>query len=306
MLRYLPGPVRGILSFLLYVLNTIFWCTPLFFVTFLKLIIPVNRWQRVCRVVLIGIANNWIAVNIFNHWFFNRTTWDVTGLEDLKRYERYMILANHQTWVDILVLQKIFHRKIPFLKFFIKKELIWLPVLGQAWWAMDFPFMKRYSRAFLAKNPHLKGKDLETTRKACEKFKTIPVSIMNFVEGTRFTPKKHRAQESPHTNLLKPKAGGTAFVFHAMGEQIHRILDVTIAYPEGSVNFWSFLCGKVKKIQVRVKAYPLNKELLGDYFNDPEYRERFHQWLNGLWEEKDRQLENLLYSRALPSGNTSQ
>jgi 1-acyl-sn-glycerol-3-phosphate acyltransferase len=302
MLRYLPGPVRGSLSFLLYVINTIFWTTPLFITAFLKLIIPLKRWRKFCNIVLNGIANNWIAVNNFNQWFTNKIEWDVTGLEDLKRNEWYMVLSNHQSWVDILVLQKIFYRKIPFLKFFIKKELIWVPILGLAWWALDFPFMKRYSSAFLKKNPHLKGKDLETTQKACEKFKTIPMSVMNFVEGTRFTPAKHRKQGSPHMNLLKPRAGGTAFVFQAMGEQIHRIIDVTIAYPGGAKGFWQFLCGKVHEIKVRVTSYPVSNELLGDYFNDDDFRERFQEWLNTLWEEKDRQIEDLLHSRAVQAG----
>jgi 1-acyl-sn-glycerol-3-phosphate acyltransferase len=304
MVRYLPGPVRGGLSFLLYIANSVFWIPPLLIVAFLKFIIPIQAWRKCCNIILTRIANNWIAVNNFNHWLLNTIRWDVAGLDNLSRDEWYLVLSNHQSWVDILVLQKIFYRKIPFLKFFIKKELIWVPLLGLAWWALDFPFMKRYSSAFIEKNPHLKGKDMETTRKACEKFKTIPVSIMNFVEGTRFTEEKHRKQQSPHKNLLKPKAGGTAFVFQAMGEQIHRIVDVTIAYPGGAKTFWQFLCGKVSDITVRVKSFPVDKDLLGDYFNDLEYREQFQEWLNALWEEKDRQIEVLLSSRALLSPET--
>jgi 1-acyl-sn-glycerol-3-phosphate acyltransferase len=213
-----------------------------------------------------------------------------------------MVLSNHQSWVDILVLQRIFHRKIPFLKFFLKKELIWVPIIGLAWWALDFPFMKRYSQAFLEKHPHLKGKDLETTKKACEKFKTIPVSVMNFAEGTRFMAAKHKLQQSPYKNLLLPKAGGMAFVFQAMGEQLHRIVDVTIAYPGGAKSFWQFLCGKVDEVKVRVRTYPLSGELLGDYFNDSEYRERFQKWLNELWAEKDRQIERMLRSKTVAVG----
>jgi len=305
MLQFLPGPIRATLSLTLYALNTFFWTPMLFIIAFLKLIIPVQRWRKMCNVLLTGIANNWIAVNNFNHWLTNKIRWDVSGIDDLKRHEWYMVLSNHQSWVDILVLQKIFYRKIPFLKFFIKKELIWVPLLGLAWWALDFPFMKRYSAAFVKKHPHLKGKDMETTRKACEKFKTIPVSIMNFAEGTRFTAEKHRKQESHHKNLLRPRAGGTAFVFQVMGEQIYRILDVTIAYPGGAKSFWQFLCGKVSEVTVRVKSYPVHKDLLGDYFNDQQYRERIQAWLNARWEEKDGQLERLLSARALPSTGMS-
>jgi 1-acyl-sn-glycerol-3-phosphate acyltransferase len=289
----LPGPVRGLLSLLLYAANTVFWTLPLFAVAFLKFIIPIRGWRRLCTKILNAIAENWITINNLNHRLTKKIQWDVSGIDGLDRNEWYMVLSNHQSWVDILVLQKIFNRKIPFLKFFIKKELIWVPLLGLAWWALDFPFMKRYSPQFLKKRPWLKGKDLETTRKACEKFKNMPVSIMNFVEGTRFTFEKHKKQQSPHKNLLRPKAGGTAFVFQAMGEQLHRILDVTIVYPNGVKTFWHFLCGRVNEISVRVRSLPIDKDLFGDYFNDAEFRERFQEWLNRLWVEKDRQIEPL-------------
>jgi len=166
MVRSFLGFVRGVVSLLIYVINTIFGVTQLFFVAFLKLVIPLRGWRKFCNILLSKIANNWIAVNNFNQSCTGKIRWDVVGLEGLKRNEWYMVLSNHQSWVDILVLQRIFHRKIPFLKFFIKKELIWVPLLGLAWWALDFPFMKRYSRAVLERYPHLKGKDLETTRKA--------------------------------------------------------------------------------------------------------------------------------------------
>lgn len=302
MFRYLLGVVRGVVSLLLYVINTVFWVTLILIIASFKLVIPLRPWRKFCSILLNGIANNWIAINNFNQRCTSHIRWDVAGLENLKRNEWYMVLSNHQSWVDILVLQRVFYRKVPFLKFFLKKELIWVPFLGLAWWALDFPFMKRYSQAFLKKHPNLKGKDLETTRKACEKFKTIPVSVMNFVEGTRFLPKKHKLQRSPYKNLLRPKAGGMAFVFQAMGEQLHSIVDVTIAYPEGAKSFWQFLCGRVGEIKVSVKSYPLSRELLGDYFNDSEYRERFHEWLNTLWEEKDRQIERMLHSKTIAAG----
>ena len=220
--------VRGSLSLLFYTLNTVFWCLPLFILVVAKALVPIEPWRRGCSRILNAIAENWIGINGLNQKLTSHTRWDIQGTEALKRSDWYLVLSNHQSWVDILVLQRIFNRKIPFLKFFIKKELFWFPILGQAWWALDFPFIKRYSRDFLLKNPHLKGKDLEITRNACKKFKKIPVSIMNFVEGTRFTSEKHSRQNAPYRHLLRPKAGGIAFVLGAMGDQIHRILDVTI------------------------------------------------------------------------------
>ena len=291
-----PGAVRGSLSLILYILNTVFWCIPLFVVAAAKAAVPVEAWMRKCNRMLNAIAENWIWVNNQNQKLVGNTRWDIQGLENLDRSEWYLVLANHQSWVDIVVLQRIFHRKIPFLKFFSKKELLWIPILGQAWWAMDFPFVKRYTKSYLQKKPHLKGKDMEITRKACKKFKKIPISIMNFVEGTRFTDAKHRRQQSPYDHLLRPKAGGIAFVLGSMGKQIHRVLDVTIVYPEGLSSFWALLSGKIRKIKVRVRSLPVSPELFGDYVNDRHFRTGLQHWLNNIWEEKNRSIEEMMTS----------
>ena len=302
MVQALPGAVRGCLSLVLYVINTVFWCIPLFVLVAAKALVPSKSWMRRCNRMLNAIAENWIWVNNQNQKLVGNTGWDVQGMEAMERSMWYLVLANHQSWVDILVLQRIFHRKIPFLKFFIKKELLWLPILGQAWWAMDFPFVKRHTKSDLQKKPHLKGKDLEITRKACQKFKTNPISIMNFVEGTRFTNEKHRRQQSPYSHLLKPKAGGIALVLSSMGEQIQRVLDVTIVYPDGATNFWAFLCGKIRKIEVRVRTLPVSAELLGDYTNDWRFRAGLQRWLNNIWTEKNRTIEEIMTSGTVLPG----
>ena len=291
MLHFLPRPITGTLSLLLYILNTLFWFVPVLLLALLKLP-PITRWQSWMTYLLDACAVAWISVNNFTTRLFTRIRWHVSGLEKLSRKDWYLVLANHQSWADILVLQKVFNRKIPFIKFFLKKELIYVPFLGICWWALDFPFMKRYSKAFLQRNPHLQGKDIETTRKACRKFRFKPAAIMNFVEGTRFTRDKHDKQQSPYHNLLKPKAGGAAFVLGALGEQLHKILDITIYYPKGIPTFWDYISGKVRDITVQIKVLPITPELLGDY-NDNQYRERFQQWINQLWQQKDLQLSKL-------------
>ena len=146
----------------------------------------------------------------------------------------------------------------------------------------------------LKRKPHLRGKDLEITRKACRKFREIPVSIMNFTEGTRFTHDKHRRQKSPYGHLLRPRSGGIAFVLNAMGEQMTSILDVTIVYPQGTPSFWDMLCGRLKEVIVRVREIPVTDQLQGDYFNDEAYRAWFQNWLNRLWLEKDARIAAIL------------
>jgi len=293
MFSFLPGAVRGVFSILFYTANTFFWCIPLYTVSILKLFIPLPAFRRLCNRVLIRISFAWIWCNNFNQDLFHKLDIVVQGAEGLKPDDWYLVISNHQSWVDILILQRIFYRKIPFLKFFLKKELIWVPVLGLAWWALDFPFMKRYSGAFLKKNPHLKGKDIEITRKACKKFSETPVSVMNFLEGTRFTSHKHQSQQSPYARLLKPKAGGIAFVLAAMGDYLNSIVNVTIAYPPGPKSFWDFLCGRVIRVRVHVEVLPITDLLIGDYFEDENFRDRFQVWVNDLWEAKDQRVADL-------------
>lgn len=295
-LTVLAGQIRGALSLMIYGVNTVFWCSLLLGLALAKALAPVKSWRRAISRALNAIAENWIWVNNLNQTLTGNIRWDIRGVDALKRSDWYLVLSNHQSWVDILVLQRIFNRKIPFLKFFIKKELFWFPFLGQAWWALDFPFIKRYKKSFLKKKPHLKGKDLEITRKACEKFKKIPVSVMNFVEGTRFTKEKHHRQRSPYTHLLKPKAGGIAFVLGSMGDQIHRILDVTIVYPYKRKSFWALLCGNIREIKVRVRSISIESELQGDYVNDASFRIRLQRWLNDLWYEKDQEIIKIMTS----------
>ena len=141
----------------------------------------------------------------------------------------------------------------------------------------------------------MRGKDQATTRKACEKFALIPTSVMNFLEGTRFTPAKHLRQQSPYQHLLKPKAGGMALALNAMGDKFQAILDVTIVYPDGAPDFWQVLTGRLKRIIVRVRALPLPQHLVqGDYAGDPTVREAYQQWVQQMWLEKDALIETLL------------
>ncbi len=293
MLSFLPGKVKGIITVILFSFNTVFWVSLLLLVSAFRIMIPLKFWYRLTSKISIFIANSWITGNNLTIALFQKIDWDIEFIGDMKMNDWYLVLSNHQTWVDIVVLQKVLMYKIPFLKFFLKKELIWVPVLGPAWWSLEFPFMKRYSKEFLAKNPHLKWKDIESTKKACEKYKTMPISIMNFMEGTRFTESKHKSQQSPYTNLLKPKAGGISLVMNSMGDLLQKIADVTIYYPEGPKTFWEFLCGKTTKIVVKVNIIPITDEIRGDYVNDPEFSKKFQLWLNNFWAKKDKYLTEL-------------
>ncbi|MCP3898580.1 MAG: acyltransferase [Desulfobacteraceae bacterium] len=294
MLSFLPSYVKGCCSFLLYTINSILLCLPLFLVAGIKFFVRIPFVTDCCAQILVFIASLWISINSIIIHLFNKVSFDVRGLQKLEKKQWYLVLSNHQSWVDILVLQKVLNKKVPMLKFFLKKELIWIPFLGLAWWALDFPFMKRYSRKFIMENPHLKGEDFEKTKKACEKFKASPVSIMNFVEGTRFTQEKKELSKSKFKNLLQPKAGGVAFVLGSMDEILHKIINVTIVYPSNSPTLWNFMSGKTKRVIVDLDVIPVSDALAGDFFNDNVFKDSFYNWLNNLWEEKDKKIEKLL------------
>ena len=301
MLNFLPRPLVGVIATLLMALNALFWVPILLLVSVVKLVIPLKQARLAIDPVLLRIAEAWISGNSAWMALTQRTVWDVQGLEGLNPRSWYLVNCNHQSWVDILVLQHLFNRRIPLLKFFLKQQLIWVPVMGLAWWALEFPFMRRHSEEFLKKHPEMRGKDQETTRKACEKYALIPTSVMNFLEGTRFTAAKHQRQNSPYKHLLKPKAGGIALALNAMGDKFQAILDVTIVYPHGAPDFWQFLTGNVQRITVRVRTLPVPRELAqGDYAGNPAVREAYQQWVHQMWLDKDAQIESLIANKTAP------
>lgn len=300
MLNFLPPPLIGIICSIFLFLNVVFWCSLLFLLAPIKAIMPFKSARDILGHLIHKIAEMWISVNSNLIALAQKITWDVEGIDDLNYNGWYLVNSNHQSWVDIVVLQRLLNRRIPLLKFFLKQELIRVPIMGMAWWALDFPFMKRYSKSFLEKNPHMKGKDLETTQKACEKFATMPTSVMNFLEGTRFSEQKHQQQQSPYRHLLKPKAGGIAFVLNAMGQQFDALLNVTIYYPQGTPTLWDLLCGRITKIVVRMDKIEIPSRFLqGNYQDDEEFRQEFQDWVSQMWNKKDEQLAELAKPAAI-------
>lgn len=286
--------LTGILTTTLLLLNTLVMIGPLLAFALLKLVLP-GRGRDYASAGVMWMAESWSEIDKAIFALCIPTLWDVRGVDTLRQDTSYLCISNHQTWVDIPALIESLNRRVPFFKFFLKKELIWVPLLGLAWWGLDYPFMKRYSKAFLAKHPELAGQDLKITREACELFKRQPVTVVNYLEGTRFTPAKHAQQQSPYRHLLKPKAGGVAFVLAALGEQLDALLDVTIVYPGNKApGFWDLLNGSISRVIIDIRVRELDPALCaGDYENDPVFRQTVQGWVNQLWVEKDQRIEEL-------------
>ncbi|MBT1538973.1 acyltransferase [Ralstonia solanacearum] len=298
-MRALSAFTLGVLSLTLLALNTLFWSVPLFLLATLKLLVPIPAVRRRLTPVLNRIATAWISCNDAWIGLLQRQPWSVDGAGGLHRGGWYLVVCNHRSWVDIFVLQRVLNLRIPLLKFFLKQQLIYVPVIGLAWWALDFPFMRRHSRTALRKRPELRDQDLDTTRRACAKFASVPTSVMNFAEGTRYTAGKHRSQASPYRHLLKPRAGALALTLNTMGRQFHSLLDISIAYPDGTPSFWELASGKAGRVMLHVRELQIPADLCsGDYSADAAFRSQFHRWLAQLWEEKDQRIETMLTQAA--------
>ena len=295
MLNFLPSTLLGIIAGFLLFINVVVWVTILLVFSIPKILVSWPPLLRIINSILHWIGEKWITCNSGWMRLTQKTEWDVQGVEDLNYNGWYLVVSNHQSWVDILVMQHLLNRRIPLIKFFIKRELIRVPLMGLAWWALDYPFLYRHSSEYLKEHPEQKGKDYEATRKACEKFATIPTSVMNFLEGTRFTKEKRDRQKSEYKFLLRPKSGGLALALNVLGEKFNSILDITIVYPDGIPTFNEFLCGKVNRITVRMRTIEIPKRLLhGDYEEDPAFRDSMHKWVQKLWNEKDKQIQTLM------------
>ncbi|MEQ8271159.1 acyltransferase [Algiphilus sp.] len=296
MLRFLPSPLSATIMFLLFVFNLLLWAIPVYTMILVKLV-TWGSWSRWATRTMAGFAQGWAASNVWLGDHLLGTEWDIEGVSRLDLKGQYLVTANHQTWNDIYVLMKAFGRNAPFFKFFLKQQLIWVPVLGPVWWALDYPFMKRHSREAIKANPALASQDFEATRRACDRYQGQPVMILNFLEGTRFTAEKHSRQASSYRHLLRPKAGGLIFALQAMGEKLSSILDVTIVYPDGACGFMAFFGGKMRKVIVRVREIPVPKDFYdGDYAGDAAFRQRVHSWVSEIWAEKDQLIDSFLPS----------
>ena len=279
--------IKGIISFIILLVNTLVLATLMIPLGIIKFLIPLRNLRISFTKLIIKIGEIWISVNSI--WVLNllNPNIEIKGFESLNKNEWYLTTSNHQSWADIFMVQMLTNKKIPMLKFFMKHVLIYVPVIGICWWALDMPFLKRYSKEQIEKNPKLKGRDFKEMRKSLNHYSLHPVSVFSYAEGTRFTKKKHQDQASPYINLLKPKEGGMALALSVI-PSIKFLIDITIIYESPKRSFWDYLCGRLKNIKIFVKKIKIPEEFLnGKLVEDTDQRSKFKTWINEIWEEKD-------------------
>ncbi len=276
--------------------NTIICCVPIYLLALPRALIPIPRVRVIIGAGMTRVVDAWVGANRLMLKALSVTNVLVTMQldEPLSRDSWYVVISNHQSWSDILVLQDTFLGRIPPLKFFVKQQLIWIPFLGIAMWLLGFPYVRRYSREALAREPGLRRHDQQTTQRASETFKHHPTSVLNFMEGTRFSRSKHEFQQSKYNNLLMPKTGGFGYVIAALGDRVQHILDVTIVYPNAAPTFWEFISGQCPDVHVEISSRVAPTALSGTHHELPSLaREALHNWVDELWSQKDRRIDEL-------------
>ena len=287
--------VRGLAIFVLLFFNLCLWGIPVLLVGLTKLFLPGPK-RRPIILLLAKLGERWVAGNnrIFDALLSTR--WEISGIEGTRYDGHYLIICNHLSWVDIFALFRAFAGQTALIRFFLKRPLMWMPIVGQACWALEFPFMRRYTPEYLARHPEKRGKDLETTRRLCRRYKKVPVAILNFVEGTRFTREKHADQESPYRHLLRPRAGGISFVLASFGDQLDAIFDVTLAYPpRHDITMWEFVTNRIPRVIVQARRIEVTPELIDPAITESgPARDKLKAWIDELWRRKDDALDSVL------------
>jgi 1-acyl-sn-glycerol-3-phosphate acyltransferase len=294
--------LRAMTALLLIVVNLLIGCIPLYAFGALRLVLPAGA-RRATQPVMDGIVHWWVGSNrkIFSLLGITEVDARWEGVENLSTHRWYLVISNHQSWADILILQNLFHDRIPMLRFFTKRQLLWVPLLGLAMWFLGFPYVRRLSRERIAADPKLVALDRQAALDACKGFRSHPSTVLTFLEGTRFTAAKHALQGGARfRHLLNPKVGGISYVVTALGDQLHKVLDVTLIYPTGVPSFWKLLQGRCRRVEVRVTGHDLPQE--ARLTSDPDQvREHLRPWIETLWLDKDGRLTPLpkpLYSRS--------
>ncbi len=259
---------------------------PILLLALVRLVFPCRALDRAMETTALA----WVYVNYFILHYLLFLKIEVIGADQITPGKNYFVLANHQSWVDILMLEDALIGRTGWSRYFIKKNLMHVPLTGWACKSLHFPYMYRFPKSHLAKHPEDKGKDVEITKRSCAELRELYFKLNNFPEGTRFTKTKHNNQKSPYKNLLKPKSGGVANAFNILHDRLECILSLTIIYAE-KPNIMKLFFGQMTKVKIIIDKIPLTEDLIGDYANDPQFRIHFQKFISSVWERKDRLLK---------------
>ena len=286
--------ISGIISTVLLIVNLL--VTTLFIIIFVPFfyLVPVPTWRRKGFAFAMNIPAIWYRSCYYLLKINRSVQWEISGDTTFNKKGWYLLICNHISWLDIPVVAGAYSYKVPVIKFFMKKELLWgAPLVGLACKLLGYPFLERGKKRSANKR-NKGGADLNTTQKACEQIKGHPTTLFMFIEGTRVTAQKQKKQRSPYQYLLKARAGGMATVLHTMQSQLDGIVDVTVNYDPREFTLLGLTLGKVKKVQLSARVIPIEEALIGDYYHDTQYKTHIRQRLAEIWQEKDTTISEMI------------
>ncbi len=118
------------LSIVLTIPVTIVCSVPIIIAGMVKLLLPVpGIWRKVsifCNFMMYCWCAGLAALLRLNP----HLQWDVEGLEGLSKKNWYLLICNHRSWADIVVLCVLFRKHIPMNKYFLKQQLARVPFIG--------------------------------------------------------------------------------------------------------------------------------------------------------------------------------
>jgi len=278
--------IRGVIVFTLLVLGT----APIFGL-FLLCGLPILLLPAPGRIALRGplilCGRLWIYFSTGVLRLFGIPAPEVAGDARLASDGRYLLLCNHRSWTDIMVLLQLFGPRMPFPRFIAKREMLWVPFIGLAIWMLDFPLVRRSAKT---SDPVRAAHDREAVARGCRRLGSGPFTLVIYPEGTRLSPDKQRKQQSPYRHLLLPRSGGIGVALEYLGPRLDGVLDVTIGYADPRLSYWSYLCGRGGKVRAQIERYPVPRRLLD--LEGEAGREVLQEWLGSVWQAKDLRLQH--------------
>lgn len=260
--------------------NLVLWIVPLVLLTLARALAPAPGFRTACTRTIDHIYR--LAVHV-DSFLLQRTLGidiRIHGDRPVDSRQTCIVVSNHRSWFDILLLQHTITGQGPILKFLIKRELVWVPVVGWICLALDFPRLERGRRA------GGRERDLNSVVAATVGLRDSPGALVSFAEGTRFTRRKHQERGSDFRHLLNPRAGGLTVMLEELPDV--PVIDVTIIYSTDDISFWRCLAGELKSVDLILNACHAND--IADV----------REWLNERWRAKDELIERRVWDETPP------
>lgn len=293
MLAFLPSPLLLILNCILIPLNVIVIATPMMLLGIIKFVLPFNFVTVIVEKLNFYLYKIWGFNNRMIISLTNNVKWHISGDDIPVTNKSCIVMSNHISWLDILFIGCVYKGHIPTTKFFLKHSLIYIPFVGLACYALGMPFLRRYPKEKLLKNPSLRTKDIETTRLACKRLVQFPTTLINFCEGSRFTPAKAKLSRSPYKHLLPPKAASLGVAVSEISKEVEYIFNTTFYYPDNKVAaFKDMMFGRIKNVYVNIEIIKEKENFTGNYLEDKQFKHDFTMYLRELWEKKDALIDS--------------